>query len=336
MDEEDDDLFNEIEEINKNKNNKVQFKRKPTTNKKLQRTKISFNNNNINQHDDDSQEDNDDDDDDDNRGISNIKTTSKISFRKKLTKSISPDPIKRPIDLSKYRKNNEDHEDDEEMLLEFNDEDDLENIPTIVNIDELNDPKFDKLREKYKSSQIFPPPLSSKEEEQTKKYVPIETNRMLNDDTKISIRKYANALIDEYKDEKNYDDGTENQNQNQKVNDGGDGDGDGDGEVQLNDEDMGTLNSKIDFNNKFNFEIQSDDDDDDDNSNNEEQQEIKQENQTNILTIKEQIQNITRLIKQFEITNKEKQNLLSNLIIEKQELSNKKQEVIEKLNNLII
>ena len=77
---------------------------------------------------------------------------------------------------------------------------------------------------------------------------------------------------------------------------------------------MGTLNTKIDFDNKFNFEIQTDheeEDNDDDDRNDNTNVEMK------IPTVKEQIENITGLIKQFEITNREKQNLMTNLKIEK-------------------
>lgn len=306
----DDDLFNEIEELNKTKNSKVQFKKKLTSNKKILRSKLSF------QDDNDDVENNNDNDN--YNDTSTIIPTSKILFKKKLTKSTTPETKRRPINLDKYRTNQK--VDEEELLLELDDED-PENNPTIVNIDELKDPKLDKIRQKYNSDML--PPLPPQEQ---KKYVPIETNRDPNEDIKMSVRKYANELINEYKDEKNYDDGTEKQEKEEQIEIDND-------DIQLIDEDMGTLNTKIDFDNKFNFEIQTDheeEDNDDDDRNDNTNVEMK------IPTVKEQIENITGLIKQFEITNREKQNLMTNLKIEKEELSQKKHDLIEELNRLVI
>ena len=133
-------------------------------------------------------------DNDNYNDTSTIIPTSKILFKKKLTKSTTPETKRRPINLDKYRTNQK--VDEEELLLELDDED-PENNPTIVNIDELKDPKLDKIRQKYNSDML--PPLPPQEQ---KKYVPIETNRDPNEDIKMSVRKYANELINEYKDEK--------------------------------------------------------------------------------------------------------------------------------------
>ncbi|RCK64862.1 hypothetical protein Cantr_00824 [Candida viswanathii] len=291
----DDDIFKEIEELNKTKPTKVQFKRKPTNFQKVQRTKLSFN------------DDDDEDGDDDNV---TIEPTSKISFLKRPNKSTTPEPTRRPIDLSKYR-NKETPE--EEILLDL--DDDPENNPVIANIDELKGTGIDKIRQ-YNAPDMFPPP------EPPKKYVPIETNRDP-DDSKMSVRKYATALVNEYKDDKNYDDGTEKQEKEETVEEG-----DAGNEVQLDDEDMGTLSNRIDFDSKFDFEIQSEDDEEDEEDGN--------GGVVEILSVNEQILNIAGLIRQCEITQREKQNLLANLTIEKEELAEKKKELIGKLNSLVI
>lgn len=146
--------------------------------------------------------------------------------------------------------------------------------------------------------------------------------------------------MNEYKDDKNYDDGTERQNQEDQdllLHDINDGD------IELNDEDMGILNigKRANFDdNKFNFEIHSDDDDEKEESDDR----LHSENESNdngnidfrIPTVEEQIMKINGLIKQLEVTKSEKQKLVQNLKIERDELTETKLELLEKLNNLVI
>ena len=55
-----------------------------------------------------------------------------------------------------------------------------------------------------------------------------------------------------------------------------------------------------------------------------------------IPTVEEQIMKINGLIKQLEVTKSEKQKLVQNLKIERDELTETKLELLEKLNNLVI
>ncbi|CAX41257.1 putative uncharacterized protein [Candida dubliniensis CD36] len=351
-DDDDDDLLSELNhELKNTQASKVSFKRKSFNKpQKIQRNKLSFNIDEEEEHDGD-------EDIKELKGVTTqikSKGSSLLRFnpRAKFTKEKSSEPeqsIKKPINLSRYQIDSTTTtstpviNDNDTILFEL-DEDDPENNPVITNIDDLKDEdseEFVKLKSKLttssqqlRQSQV----LSSVSEDTSKRYVPIETNRDP-ESSKLTARQYANALVNEYKDDKNYDDGTERQNQEdqeQLLNDINDGD------IELNDEDMGTLNmgKRSNFDdNKFNFEIHSDDADQEESDG---QQHSENESyddgniEFSIPTIEEQIIRINGLIKQFEVTKSEKQKLIQNLKIEQNELSETKSEVLEKLNNLVI
>lgn len=356
--EDDDDLLNELDhELKNTQTSKVSFKKKSFNKpQKIQRNKLLFN------IDDEEEDEEKEGHDGEKNNINELKPVpskgaSLLRFnpRTKFTKEKSSEteqPVKKPINLSRYQIDTKtttttDNADQEIIPFEL-DEEDPENNPVITNIDDLNDEdneEFAKLKSKLiattTTSQIFnhSEVLTSANKDTPKRYVPIETNRVP-ESLKLSIRQYTKALVNEYKDDKNYDDGTERQNQEDQdllLHDINDGD------IELNDEDMGilTIGKRANFDdNKFNFEIHSDDDDEKEESDDR----LHSENESNdngnidfrIPTVEEQIMKINGLIKQLEVTKSEKQKLVQNLKIERDELTETKLELLEKLNNLVI
>ncbi|EMG50241.1 hypothetical protein SBY92_003626 [Candida maltosa Xu316] len=302
----DDELFNELDELDDSpKVNKVKFKKKPQqSTKTIQRTKLSFD------------EEEDDDDDGETPIIKTTSTTTNVLFRKKklVKKSPSPEPIKKSINLSKYKPT----EEPSSQLLEL-DHDDPENNPTIVNLDDISDDEI-KQEIKQSNSEMFPPPPPPK------KYVPIETNRHIHDDdeNKTSIRQFANSLANEYKDDKNYDDGTEQQQDKIDFSDSNDDDG-----FVLSDSDMLRAETLIDFAEEFNEEIRSDEDD-----YYEGDGKLRYIDSSAIPTLEQQLENVKKLIEKTKADQQTRDELLKQLAIERELLEKQREEVVEMLNNL--
>ncbi|KAI3403032.2 hypothetical protein KGF56_004092 [Candida oxycetoniae] len=236
---------------------------------------------------------------------------------------------KRRIDISKYvtidtdkeRENVSRGEETERLDLLELDEEDPENNPVIANLDE-----FDlTIRQTLKPPSPTPPPLALN----SKKYVPISSPSSM---PRTSARTYMKELSEEYKNENNYDDGTggdlelrkhglEIDDEEHEVN-------------ELSDNDMGVLKMpNIDFENKFNREIQSDDD------------EKAEEAETNgqgrfkevvIYTIEEQIENLSKKLEEAVSRKRQVDQRKQEILDQKRLIGQSRQNLYEKLRNINI
>ncbi|KAI5956936.1 hypothetical protein KGF54_000555 [Candida jiufengensis] len=290
----------------------------------------------------------DDDDLEINLNINNTKKTSKPLLSSNLSfQNLKRDTInnQRRINLSKYKSLSATPELQKESILpspessnnkvtniddiqidenfqEFEfDEEDPDNNPIIANIQDI-DPS---IRQKYLQQQQL---KSTPQLTQIKNYVPIETNKEPQEN--LSKRQLLKQLATEYKDS-NYDDGSgefEKHQQQEQLNVSTIKEESlGMHDFELSDSDMGTLKPTIDFTKKYNMEIsESEQEEDEDN---EYLKEVK------ILSIDEQIDRITLLIKDAKIENDLKIIKTKEITKELERVKDAKEMVLQRLNNLV-
>lgn len=268
----DDNLLEELEGLKNITKQPTAFKKKIISSKKSsQRTKLSF----------------DDEEESGTEGSIQLPVLSRLDQPKVVSnrKNFQSVPVftsKRAFSLKSGIRSQSSSE--HEMELEL--DDDPENNPVVEN-PELLDAS---LREKLV---VTPVPVVV----QTKKYVPIETNRF----EPLSDRQFKKQLKTEYADEYNYDDGTEKEQpkENEET------------DIVINTEDMMAEDEPLDLRQNTNFSINSDrydfELDDDEDSDEEVDDSVSKRNKNKkvelreILTVEEQVTAMKNSIHQLEI-----------------------------------
>lgn len=294
----DDNLLEELEGLKNITKQPTAFKKKIISSKKSsQRTKLSF----------------DDEEESGTEGSIQLPVLSRLDQPKVVSnrKNFQSVPVftsKRAFSLKSGIRSQSSSE--HEMELEL--DDDPENNPVVEN-PELLDAS---LREKLV---VTPVPVVV----QTKKYVPIETNRF----EPLSDRQFKKQLKTEYADEYNYDDGTEKEQpkENEET------------DIVINTEDMMAEDEPLDLRQNTNFSINSDrydfELDDDEDSDEEVDDSVSKRNKNKkvelreILTVEEQVTAMKNSIHQLEIAKLEQET-------KKKQLENDLETVRSKLDAL--
>ncbi|ABN66050.2 predicted protein [Scheffersomyces stipitis CBS 6054] len=294
----DDNLLEELEGLKNITKQPTAFKKKIISSKKSsQRTKLSF----------------DDEEESGTEGSIQLPVLSRLDQPKVVSnrKNFQSVPVftsKRAFSSKSGIRSQSSSE--HEMELEL--DDDPENNPVVEN-PELLDAS---LREKLV---VTPVPVVV----QTKKYVPIETNRF----EPLSDRQFKKQLKTEYADEYNYDDGTEKEQpkENEET------------DIVINTEDMMAEDEPLDLRQNTNFSINSDrydfELDDDEDSDEEVDDSVSKRNKNKkvelreILTVEEQVTAMKNSIHQLEIAKLEQET-------KKKQLENDLETVRSKLDAL--